>query len=122
MLPYAIEREPHELLPAMPPSVACALVDTSTGYHRPCGFSWAFRWSSTRPGSTVAVRASTSTSSTRRRYFESSITSAAPVVCPHWLVPPPRGSTGTFRSRAMSIAIVTSRSLVGTSTPTGMIW
>jgi hypothetical protein len=39
----------------MPPSVACALVDTSTGYHRPCGLSCAFRWSSTRPGSTVAV-------------------------------------------------------------------
>ena len=26
----------------MPPSVACALVDTSTGNHRPCGFSCAF--------------------------------------------------------------------------------
>jgi hypothetical protein len=34
MLPYAIEREPHELLPAMPPSVACADVLTSTGTTR----------------------------------------------------------------------------------------
>ena len=39
MLPYAIEREPQELLPAMPPRVACADVLTSTGNHTPCGFS-----------------------------------------------------------------------------------
>ena len=38
----AIEREPQELLPAMPPSVACALVETSTGNHRPCGRRCAF--------------------------------------------------------------------------------
>ncbi len=42
MLPYSIEREPHELLPAMPPIVACADVLTSTGNHRPCGFRHAF--------------------------------------------------------------------------------
>ena len=45
-------RLPQELCPAMPPSVACARVETSTGYHRPCGLSWALRWSSTLPGST----------------------------------------------------------------------
>ena len=39
MLPQAMLRLPQELLPAMPPSVAWALVDTSTGYHRPCFFS-----------------------------------------------------------------------------------
>ncbi len=60
MLPYAIEREPHELLPAMPPSVHCADVLTSTGNHRPCGRSHAFSASSTMPGSTVTVRASLS--------------------------------------------------------------
>ena len=53
MLPYAIEREPHELLPAMPPSVACAEVLTSTGNQSPCGCSHAFSASSTTPGSTV---------------------------------------------------------------------
>ncbi len=37
MLPYSIEREPQELLPAMPPIVACADVLTSTGNHKPCG-------------------------------------------------------------------------------------
>ncbi len=41
MLPYAIERDPHELLPVIPPSVHCADVLTSTGNHRPCGFSHA---------------------------------------------------------------------------------
>ena len=48
-------REPQELLPAMPPSVACALVETSTGNHRPCGLSAAFSASSTMPGSTSTV-------------------------------------------------------------------
>ncbi|MDT4837535.1 hypothetical protein FQZ97_712710 [compost metagenome] len=117
-----MEREPQELLPAMPPSVACALVDTSTGYQSPCGLSCAFRWSSTRPGSTVAVPSSTFTSSTLRKCLLLSITSAAPVVWPHWLVPPPRASTGTFRSRAMSMAVAMSRSFVGTKAPTGVIW
>jgi sulfonate transport system permease protein len=27
------------------------------------------------------------------------------VVCPHWLVPPPRGSTGTLSSRAICRAV-----------------
>lgn len=117
-----MEREPQELLPAMPPSVACALVDTSTGNQSPCGLSRALRWSSTMPGSTVARRASTSRSSTRRKCLLLSMTSAAPVVWPHWLVPPPRASTGTLRSRAMSMAVAMSRSVFGTSTPAGMIW
>ena len=115
-------RLPQLLLPAMPPSVACALVDTSTGYHRPWGFSAAFRWSSTRPGSTVAWRSSTFTASTLRRCLLQSITSAAPVVWPHWLVPPPRGTMGTFKSRQMSSAIFTSAALRGTNTPTGKTW
>ena len=51
----------------MPPIVACALVETSTGNQRPSGFSCALRWSRTRPGSTVAVRRSASTATTRRR-------------------------------------------------------
>ena len=106
----------------MPPSVACALVDTSTGYHSPSGFSRAFRWSRTRPGSTTAVRPAASMSMTWRKCFVLSMTSAAPVVWPHWLVPAPRGSTGIFRSRAMSIAATMSASVFGTSTPAGMIW
>jgi hypothetical protein len=48
-----MEREPQELLPAMPPRVACADVLTSTGNHTPCGRSQALSASSTMPGSTV---------------------------------------------------------------------
>ena len=117
-----MEREPQELLPAMPPSVAWALVDTSTGYHRPCRLSWAFRWSSTMPGWTTAVRAWVSTPSNWRKCLLLSSTSAAPTLWPHWLVPAPRGRTGTFSSRAMASAALMSCSVLGTSTPTGRIW
>jgi hypothetical protein len=50
------------------------------------------------------------------------MTSAAPTVCPHWLVPPPRGKTGTPVSRAMASAVTMSSAVSGTNTPTGMIW
>jgi hypothetical protein len=122
MLPYSIEREPHELLPAMPPIVACALVETSTGNQRPVRFSAALRSSRTRPGSTSAVRRSRSTATILRKCLVASMTSAAPVVCPHWLVPAPRGSTGTRSSRAIASAAATSPSLVGTKAPAGKIW
>ena len=69
MLPYAIEREPQELLPAMPPSVACADVLTSTGNHTPCGRSHALSASSVMPGSTVTACASASYSRTRLRFL-----------------------------------------------------
>ena len=115
-------RLPQELLPAMPPSVACAAVDTSTGYHRPVFFRWAFRWSSTMPGSTVTVRLAASTSSTLRTCLEKSITRPAPTVWPHWLVPPPRGTMGTLRSRQMSSAMRASSADFGTNTPTGITW
>ncbi len=122
MLPYAMLRLPQELLPAMPPSVACALVETSTGYHRPSFFRPRFRWSSTMPGSTTAVRCVASKFRMRRTYLEWSITRPAPTVCPHWLVPPPRGTTGTLRSRQMSRAIFTSSDERGMKTPTGKTW
>src|SRR5580692_11584248 len=85
-----MDLEPQELFPAMPPNVACAPVDTSTGNQSPWGLSRSFRWSSTTPGSTVAVRAATFSSSTLQKYLELSMTRAAPVVWPHWLVPAPR--------------------------------
>jgi len=51
-----------------------------------------------------------------------STTRPAPIVCPHWLVPPPRASTGTPSSFAMAMAMATSASLVGTNTPAGITW
>ena len=115
-------RLPQELLPAMPPSVACALVETSTGYHSPTFLSARFRWSSTMPGSTSAMRLSASKWMILRTCLEWSITRPAPTVWPHWLVPPPRGTMGTRRSRQMSSASFTSPLLRGTKTPTGITW
>ncbi len=106
----------------MPPMVQRALVLGSTGKNSFSPASAWFRWFSTSPGSTQARRAAVSTSSTRRRYLVQSITSARLTVCPHWLVPPPRGSTGTPCSRAMAIAAATSSIVRGTITPTGSIW
>jgi hypothetical protein len=68
------------------------------------------------------VRFSVSTSITLRTCLEKSMTSPAPTVWPHWLVPPPRGTTGTFRSRQMSSATRASSADFGTNTPTGITW
>ncbi len=122
MLPYASERDPHELLPAMPPSVACAEVETSTGYHRPRGRSCAFSASRTSPGSTTARDAAASTSSVRFRYLLSSITRAAPTACPHCEVAAPRGRIGTPSSTATCIARTAASAVRGTTTPTGVTW
>ncbi|MNT64656.1 hypothetical protein D3C72_2025730 [compost metagenome] len=104
----------------MPPIVHCAAVETSTGNQSPCGLSQALRWSSTMPGCTVTVRATGSKSITWFRNLLLSMTSASPTVCPHWLVPPPRGSSGALKSRAMSSASRASASSRGTTTPIGM--
>ncbi len=60
MLPYSIERDPQELLPAIPPIVACAEVLTSTGNQSPCGCRYLFNRSRTTPGCTLIVSASRS--------------------------------------------------------------
>ena len=106
----------------MPPMVQRAWVLGSTGKNSPCGRSAAFRWPSTSPGSTSAVRARASTASTRRRCLLQSITSARLTVWPHWLVPPPRASTGTPASRQIASAAATSSMLRGTITPIGITW
>ena len=113
---------PQELLPAMPPMVQRAWVEGSTGKNSPCGRSALLRCWSTMPGSTVAVCASTSMSSTRRRCLEQSSTTARFTVCPHWLVPPPRASTGTPCSRATASVAARSPDVFGTTTPSGSIW
>ncbi len=122
MLPNAIEREPQELLPAMPPSVHCADVLTSTGNHSPWGFSQALSASRTMPGSTVTVRASSSNATTPASRLLWSTTSARPTVWPHCELPAPRGSIGMRSSRQTSNAARTSSCDAGTSTPTGSTW
>jgi hypothetical protein len=106
----------------MPPMVARDAVETSTGNHRPCGFSLRFSSSRTMPGSTTQVRPSTSRSRMRLRCFDVSRTSDALTVWPHCEVPPPRGSTVTPSSRAMAMAASASSTERGTTTPRGTIW
>ena len=75
----------------MPPSVACALVDTSTGEPQAVLLQLGVGWSSTMPGSTsTALRRPESSESTRRSCLLWSITSAAQ----------PSGRTGWCRRRA----------------------
>jgi hypothetical protein len=114
--------DPQELFPAMPPMVQRAQVEGSTGKNSPCGFSASFSAPRVMPGWTVARWAVGSTATTSRRYFVQSITSARFTVCPHWLVPPPRGSTGIPSSRQSASAASTSVIVRGTSTPIGSIW
>ena len=65
---------------------------------------------------------SPSTLSTVRRCLLQSSTMARLTVCPHWLVPPPRGSTGTPASRATASTACTSATVFGTTTPSGCTW
>ena len=51
-----------------------------------------------------------------------STTSARPTACPPCDVPAPRGSTGTPSCTAIPIAVFTSCTVRGTTTPTGSIW
>jgi hypothetical protein len=62
MIPYLMDRVPAELFPAIPPMVALAEVETSTGKYQPLVFNRRFSSSSTIPGSTTAVPASVSRS------------------------------------------------------------
>ena len=117
-----MEREPQELLPAMPPMVARLAGETSTGKKSPRGLSQAFSPSSTIPGSTVTRRASSSKRTTRSRYLLVSTTTASPTVCPHCDVPAPRGRTGAPASRHTAMVRAMSSALRGTTTPIGSIW
>ena len=63
MIPYLIDRVPAELLPVIPPMVAFADVETSTGKYQPLPLSCRFSSSRTIPGCTSAVPAVLSISS-----------------------------------------------------------
>jgi hypothetical protein len=114
-----MERAPQELLAAMPPMVQRLAVEMSIGNHTPCGRSTLFSWSSTTPGSTLARIPSRSISRMRFRCAEVSTTSASLIVCPAWLVPPPRAVTGNPSSRAMASAASMSATDFGRTTPIG---
>ena len=49
------------------------------------------------------------------------MTSASPTVWPHCDEPEPRGKIGIFSSAAIAMALATSESVLGTTTPIGSI-
>ncbi len=106
----------------MPPIVARLAVDGSTGKNNPSRFSTRLSSSSTMPGCTRARRAAASSETIERRCLLTSTIRPWLTVWPHCEVPPPRGVTGTPCSRAIAIVASTSRSVRGTTTPSGMIW
>ena len=119
VLPAITECAPQELLPIMPPSVQRLWVAGSGPKVSPC-FSAASRSASqTAPGSTRAVCATGSMSSTRFRYFEVSMTTATLTHWPFCEVPPPRGRMGTPCSRQISRVSTMSSMLRGMTTPMG---
>lgn len=119
VVPYATECEPHALLPIIPPSVHRLCVDGSGPNVSPYGRTASRSTSSTRPGWTTAVRASTSTESRDRRCRVKSRTTPVPVAWPAIDVPPPRGTTGTPCSRQTASAAATSSASRGATTPYG---
>jgi hypothetical protein len=119
VLPAITECGPQELLPIMPPSVQREWVAGSGANVRPCASAASRRASHTAPGSTRAVRATGSTASTRSRYFEQSMTTAALTLCPHIEVPAPRGRIAASCARQSATAATTSSALRGRITPTG---
>jgi len=106
----------------MPPMVAREAVETSTGNHRPWGFSWRFNSSSTMPGSTTQVRAALSSETILFKYLEQSTTSEWFTVWPHCEVPPPLGVTLMPSLRATAMAFSAPSTDLGTTTPKGIIW
>ena len=103
----------------MPPSVQWSWVAGSGAKVSPY-FSAAPRSSSRMtPGCTRARRRPESSSRTRFRYFEKSITTATLQHCPARLVPQPRASTGTPKRRQIESAARTSSLSLGRTTPMG---
>lgn len=105
----------------MPPMVARLEEDTSGAKRRLWGLRAAFSSSRTTPGWTRAVRASGSMARMRFRYFDVSITTPAPMACPAWEVPPPRGVSGTSWRDATFTVLTTSSTERGMTTPSGVI-
>ena len=118
MRPYRSAREPHALLPIIPPIVHRVWLDGSGPNRSPAG---SCRCSSacTSPGWTVAVMASASTSSTWFMCRLKSSTSPVPTAFPAIEVPAPRAVTGIPASRQTASAASASAASRGRATAAG---
>ena len=115
--PYPSAREPHALLPIIPPIVHRLWVDGSGPNRRRCEAAARCRSSRTTPGSTTAVADSGSMSRIRLRCREKSTTMPAPTALPAIDVPAPRAVIGNPSRRPTStIAAISSRARGKTTT------
>ena len=103
-------REPHELLPIIPPIVQRVCVDGSGPNRNACGSAAFCSVAWTVPACTRAVLVAGSSSSTRLRCRLKSSTMPVPIAFPATDVPAPRAVTGTLRDRATSSVASTSSS------------
>jgi hypothetical protein len=112
---------PQESLPLIPPRVFHWCVAGSGANISPDWLAASRRSSRTQPGCTRPNRRAVSISSTRRMYFEQSITAATLHVCPAMLVPPPRAMIGASNCRQTATVSTKSASSSGRTTPIG-VW
>ena len=112
-MPKRTEWLPEELLPIMPPSVARLLVEVSAPNIRPCALRGLVEVVLDDPR--LHARRSRLGIDLEDRFMwrEKSSTSARPTVWPARLVPAPRASSGTPRSRETLIAATTSACVAG---------
>src|SRR5215211_1770263 len=103
----------------MPPRVQRLWVEGSGPKRSPCGRAAAWRSSSTTPGWTVAVAASGSRASTRRRCRDRSMTTPGPTALPAIEVPAPLAVSGTPSPRQVSTTATTSSRSRGKTTSSG---
>ena len=113
-----MDREPDELLPAMPAMVAWSTVEVSGPNSSPNGAAAALRAACTTPGSTRARRPSASTSRMRSSLKQSTAI-PEPMAWPATLEAAPRAEIGRPVSRATWAAAARSSVDPATSTTSG---
>jgi hypothetical protein len=110
---------PPELLAIIPPSVARAALDGSTGKWSACGAAAAFSSASVQPGRMRARRASSSTDTTARKPETRSTATPRPTFPPGIPVPAPRGTSAVRDEAAHATSAATSSTSAGTATASG---
>ena len=120
--PQAIEFEPQELFPTIPPIIAQEAVDVSGPKYRPWGARAWLRALRTTPGWTRTVRLSTSIATILFMWRPVSTTIPPPTTWPASDVPAPRGMIPTPSAAAKRTIAPTSASVLGSATASGRSW
>ena len=104
----------------LPPIEQISYDDGSGGYHRPCSATAALTSALYRPGCTVAVRVTGSTSIARISSVDNTIPPSTAVAPPDRPEPAPRGTTGTPWVLAQRMTSRTSSVVRARTTASGM--